>query len=64
VSEIVKEVRAVAVSRGGRPDRILTRYDHERGGRVLEATLFFPGESGYDNAERLGLPKAEVSHGD
>jgi hypothetical protein len=56
MSEIVKEVRAVADSRGGEIVHIITSYDHERDGRRVEAVLFFPGTSGYDNTEDTDFP--------
>lgn len=29
----------------------ITRYDEERGGRVLELTAFWPGKTGYDEID-------------
>lgn len=63
MSEIVKDVLAITKSRGGAADRIVTRYDHDRDGRVMEVVLFFPGKSGYDDP-RDGTPVGRSVGGD
>lgn len=42
-----RELIRQAVRSGGRIDGTTTRYDHERGGRVLELRVFWPGDAGY-----------------
>lgn len=42
-----RELMRQALQSGGRIDGTTTRYDHERGGRVLELRVFWPADDGY-----------------
>lgn len=41
------DLMRAATARGGKVDSCSTRYDHDRGGRVVVLTAFYPGETGY-----------------
>lgn len=42
-----RELMRLAIRTGGRIEGTVTRYDHERGGRVMELRVFWPDTSGY-----------------
>ena len=44
----VHDLRRAARNLGGENVRTVSHYDHERGGRVIELTVFFPGNTGYN----------------
>lgn len=46
----IHTLRELVRARGGRIDRMHTRYAKRRGGRVIEVTIFLPGTTGYDEA--------------
>lgn len=49
-----RELMRLARRTGGTIEKGLTRFDTERGGRVLELTVFWPGESGYETEHNGG----------
>lgn len=43
-----RQLMRLARDTGGTIEKALTRFDRERGGRVLELVVFWPGHTGYD----------------